>query len=197
MLTCLSTLPKLDSLNDPRPHQDHESLLRKPTQSVYEKPISTEPRSSMPKALKYLIQLCKGKNFAIFIAVSLLQGIGSYWLLMITTKLVRSNSTNNYDLPTRSQLLHIKIMQWCVPLIPLESKGPLGGSPYWVKLSDQVSQSNMWPSYTNHEVRKLAQQSFPLSFQFKLHAFIPRSPFAKPISRLFLSAGDGHKAGFS
>ena len=32
-------------------------------------------RSSMPKALKYLIQLCKGKNFAIFIAVSLLQGI--------------------------------------------------------------------------------------------------------------------------
>ena len=110
MLTCLSTLPKLDSLNDHRHPQDHESLLRKPTQSVHEKSISTEPRSSMPKALKYLIQLCKGKNFAIFIAVSLLQGIGSYWPLMITTKLDRSNSTNNYDLPTRSQLLHIKIL---------------------------------------------------------------------------------------
>merc|ERR1712168_1474611 len=49
MLTCLSTLPKSDSL------QDHESLLRKPTQSAYEKSIPTEPRSSMPKALKYLI----------------------------------------------------------------------------------------------------------------------------------------------
>ena len=78
MLTCLSTLPKLDSLNDHRHPQDHESFLRKPTQSVHEKSIPTEPRSSMPKALKYLIQLCKGKNFAIFIAVSLLQGIGSY-----------------------------------------------------------------------------------------------------------------------
>ena len=78
MLTCLSTLPKLDSLNDHRHHEDHESLLRKPMQSVYEKSIPTEPRSSMPKALKYLIQLCKGKNFAIFIAVSLLQGIGFY-----------------------------------------------------------------------------------------------------------------------
>lgn len=73
MITCLNTLPKSDSLTDHRNHQDHESLLRKPTQSAYEKSIPTEPRSSMPKALKYLIQLCKGKNFAIFIAVSLLQ----------------------------------------------------------------------------------------------------------------------------
>ena len=79
MLTCLSSLPKLDSLSNQRNHQDHESLLRKQSsQSAYETQSPTGPRSSMPKALKYLIQLCKGKNFAIFIAVSLLQGIGLF-----------------------------------------------------------------------------------------------------------------------
>ena len=77
MLTCLSSLPKSNSLADHHNHHDQEfsSLIRKPTQYAYETtPI--KPRSSMSKALKYLIQLCKGKNFAIFIAVSLLQGIG-------------------------------------------------------------------------------------------------------------------------
>ena len=85
MLTCLSSLPKSDSLTDfnqsnQRNHQDQEfsSLLRKSNTKCAYETSQTEPRSSMPKALKYLIQLCKGKNFAIFIAVSLLQGIGCF-----------------------------------------------------------------------------------------------------------------------
>ena len=40
------------------------------------------------------------------------------------------------------------------------------------------------------------EKSFPLSFQFKLHAFISRGPATKSVSRLFLSTGNGNKAGF-